>query len=477
MTTSKDDCKYPTDITGGNEIITLCIGQCGVYLGSEFYSTIMKESKINQNGEFTGNINDINDRLLITRSNTHFMLTNDKTNKYIPRAIFCDLDCAPIDKMRQSFFGSLMATDNFLSSSISQASLIWAQGHYTDGAECIDEFREKIRNSIEICDFLQGFQTIHGISGGVGGGFGSLLHSKLRDDYPDKISSAYTVYPSQSFYDERNTNLVVYNTILTIHQMIENIDLCFIIDNGKVLNALKNNIGLKKCSMNDINSLLGMGLSGVTMPFRFDSEPSVNSNMRSMCRNFVSFPRMHFVSFGISPFISPKVTEYDTNINKILNELLFANDISGIKMENGKFLNISMHYRCDSKDEIAMNNMEQFLCIKQMELNKWKDFVCWTPSSIQSCYVYDGNNFCYKKYSSMFGTSICHTTAIKSIWQRISANFAKVYKRKAFLCWYKGEGMDEMEFQEADKNVRDLITEYTDKQDVVLDDDDGNDDD
>ena len=31
---------------------------------------------------------------------------------------------------------------------------------------------------------------------------------------------------------------------------------------------------------------------------------------------------------------------------------------------------------------------------------------------------------------------------------------------------YKGEGMDEMEFQEADKNVRDLITEYQDKQDA-----------
>merc|ERR1719151_278094 len=29
--------------------------------------------------------------------------------------------------------------------------------------------------------------------------------------------------------------------------------------------------------------------------------------------------------------------------------------------------------------------------------------------------------------------------------------------------------MDEMEFQEADKNVRDLITEYQDKQDAVLD--------
>jgi len=29
--------------------------------------------------------------------------------------------------------------------------------------------------------------------------------------------------------------------------------------------------------------------------------------------------------------------------------------------------------------------------------------------------------------------------------------------------------MDEMEFEESDKNVRDLVTEYQDKQDVVVD--------
>merc|ERR1712099_146438 len=69
----------------------------------------------------------------------------------------------------------------------------------------------------------------------------------------------------------------------------------------------------------------------------------------------------------------------------------------------------------------------------------------------------------------MSGTFVANTTAIKGVFQRISAQFAKMYKRKAFLHWYKGEGMDEMEFQEADKNVRDLITEYQDKQDAVVD--------
>merc|ERR1711979_163804 len=68
----------------------------------------------------------------------------------------------------------------------------------------------------------------------------------------------------------------------------------------------------------------------------------------------------------------------------------------------------------------------------------------------------------------MSATFVANTTAIKGVFQRISAQFARMYKRKAFLHWYKGEGMDEMEFQEADKNLRDLCTEYQDKNDAVV---------
>ena len=35
-----------------------------------------------------------------------------------------------------------------------------------------------------------------------------------------------------------------------------------------------------------------------------------------------------------------------------------------------------------------------------------------------------------------------------------------MFKRKAYLHWYVGEGMDEGEFTTADKNLLDLIAEY-----------------
>lgn len=35
-----------------------------------------------------------------------------------------------------------------------------------------------------------------------------------------------------------------------------------------------------------------------------------------------------------------------------------------------------------------------------------------------------------------------------------------MFRRKAFLHWYTGEGMEEMEFSDAESNVHDLISEY-----------------
>eukprot|EP01083_Nonionella_stella_P118789 354726_1 len=100
------------------------------------------------------------------------------------------------------------------------------------------------------------------------------------------------------------------------------------------------------------------------------------------------------------------------------------------------------------------------------------DFVTWIPNNIKSSII-----VVPPEGTSMSGTFVANTTAINGVFQRISAQFDKMYKRKAFLHWYKGEGMDVMEFQEADNNVSDLITEYQDKQDAVVDFDDDEDED
>ncbi|CAH8653104.1 unnamed protein product [Schistosoma bovis] len=48
--------------------------------------------------------------------------------------------------------------------------------------------------------------------------------------------------------------------------------------------------------------------------------------------------------------------------------------------------------------------------------------------------------------------------------------FTAMFRRKAFLHWYTSEGMDEMEFTEAESNMNDLVGEYQQCQDATAND-------
>ena len=70
----------------------------------------------------------------------------------------------------------------------------------------------------------------------------------------------------------------------------------------------------------------------------------------------------------------------------------------------------------------------------------------------------------------MAATFIGNSTAIQELFKRISEQFTAMFRRKAFLHWYTGEGMDEMEFTEAESNMNDLVSEYQQYQEATCDD-------
>merc|ERR1711902_463419 len=185
--------------------------------------------------------------------------------------------------------------------------------------------------------------------------------------------------------------------------------------------------------------------------------------------NLVPFPRLHFFLLAQSPLFAPgQGSKVKLTVQELTDQMWSSrNFLSNVKSEDGKYLTASCAYR----GPMATNEVDDEVAKIQAKMQD--DFVAWIPNNIKSSIITVPPNG-----TAMSGTFVANTTAIKGVFQRISAQFAKMYKRKAFLHWYKGEGMDEMEFQEADKNVRDLITEYQDKQDAVVDlEDDDEDDD
>ena len=60
----------------------------------------------------------------------------------------------------------------------------------------MDAVLDVVRKESETCDCLQGFQLTHSLGGGTGSGMGTLLISKIREEYPDRIMSTFSVIPS-----------------------------------------------------------------------------------------------------------------------------------------------------------------------------------------------------------------------------------------------------------------------------------------
>ena len=68
----------------------------------------------------------------------------------------------------------------------------------------------------------------------------------------------------------------------------------------------------------------------------------------------------------------------------------------------------------------------------------------------------------------MSATFVGNSTSIQELFRRVMTQFTAMYRRKAFLHWYTGEGMDEAEFTESESNMSDLISEYLQYQDAPV---------
>merc|ERR1711897_94445 len=130
-----------------------------------------------------------------------------------------------------------------------------------------------------------------------------------------------------------------------------------------------------------------------------------------------------------------------------------------VEVDDGRYLASSMLYRGGSG---SAGKAEADSALESHQEQHPDRYVDWIPDQNLGMAM---NKMSSSEVPSC--TMVANTTATKGVFQRLATQFGAMYRRKAFLHWYKGEGMDEMEFQEADKNVRDLITEYQDKQDAT----------
>ncbi len=118
-----------------------------------------------KNDIFEGDSKEKDNESTLTKINVYFEET--KTQQFIPRACFIDLEPGTMDVIKSSPLAPLYKPNNFCFGQCG-AGNNWAKGQYSNGAEIIDQVMDIIRHETEICDSPQGFQLTHSIGGGTG---------------------------------------------------------------------------------------------------------------------------------------------------------------------------------------------------------------------------------------------------------------------------------------------------------------------
>jgi len=267
--------------------------------------------------------------------------------------------------------------------------------------------------------------------------------------------ASYSVFPSPKVSD-----VVVepYNALLSIHQLIENVDEVSVIDNEALFDIAFRTLKLAKPTFRDLNSLIAKTMAGTTSCLRFPGQ--LNSDLRKLGVNLIPFPRLHFFIIGCAPLTSGDSAAYRKVNVKDLTEQAFdaKNMMAACDPRTGKYLTASVIFR----GPVATKDVDEQMLLTQNRNAAF--FAEWIPHNIKSsiCTV--------PPFGEGSGCSLIgNNTAILEIFQRIQTQFSAMFSKKAFLHWYTGEGMDEMEFTEAESNVIDLIAEYQQYYEAVID--------
>ncbi|KAJ1677944.1 Tubulin beta chain (Beta tubulin) [Spiromyces aspiralis] len=203
-------------------------------------------------------------------------------------------------------------------------------------------------------------------------------------------------------------------------------------------------------------------MSGVTTSLRFPGQ--LNSDLRKTAVNLVPFPRLHFFMVGFAPLSDPKSTSFRNITVQDLTQQMFdsRNMMAASDPRHGRYLAVAAIFR----GNVSTNDVEKQMLKVQDKNSAY--FVEWIPNNVKTavCDV-------APEGLDMSATFIGNSTSIQELFSRVNEQFQRMFRRKAFLHWFTEEGMDEMEFTEAESNMNDLVAEYQQYQEATLEDEAG----
>ena len=145
----------------------------------------------------------------------------------------------------------------------------------------------------------------------------------------------------------------------------------------------------------------------------------------------VPFPRLHFFIPGFAPLTSRGSQQYRALTVPELTQQMFdaKNMMAACDPRHGRYLTVAAVFR----GRMSMKEVDEQMLNIQNKNSSY--FVEWIPNNVKTA-VCD----IPPRGLKMAATFIGNSTAIQELFKRISEQFTAMFRRKAFLHWYTGEG-------------------------------------
>jgi tubulin alpha len=160
-----------------------------------------------------------------------------------------------------------------------------------------------------------------------------------------------------------------------------------------------------------------------------------------------------------APIASTDLLRHQSGTVREITECCFQNSNQLVECDTnqGKYMACCLLYRGDVTPKDVNDS------INIVKNKKGIGFVNWSPTGFKVGINYEPPTMVPGGDMAKMSRAVCmlsNTTAVQGTWAKLSAKFDAMYQKMAFTHWYREEGLDIEEFDEAKENIHALLQDY-----------------
>ncbi|GFY71287.1 tubulin delta chain [Trichonephila inaurata madagascariensis] len=431
-------------------LITLQVGQCGNQLGYSFFNTIFEISSQKPNAANCNFLEEVKFR---------FFSDYEKENeKNYAHAILIDTESKVIKEIATSQKDIEWSYRDDCLINVQQlgSGNNWAMGYHCHGPELQENVLNAIHKETERCDNVLGFLLFSSVAGGTGSGFGSYISEVVRDNFPSNSSSSITVWPFQ----RGEVSVQAYNATLSLASLQKSADAVFVFENDWLMKLCHHKMGLKKSSLNDLNTVASQQLANLLFPV--ENSGGIAPVFNDLLEHLVPHPQFKLVglrSVPQEPLTSLPFSAYTWPglLRSLRRMVLYNTVIDEVYGQCSSSTNITNTPPISLANLLVLRGRDSEVADPELLHKPSLPYASWVPNALRLKMWRHSSPFLPYDRTAVLANNgqlsvSCVNNAVAKAWQ--------LFSYKAYFHHYEQCGLSKEEFKLAVMNVEQIIASY-----------------